>query len=110
MSKRIERVAELLKQELSKLIKEELPEEYGIITVNDIVPTGDFKEAKVYICCLDKSCQSEVIKQLEEKKSQFQKYLGKNLTMKFTPRLTYFIDKNQDQVDKIEKILQEIEE
>jgi len=109
MSKRIERVAELLKQELSKLIKEELREEYGIVIVTDVVPTRDFKEAKVFISCLDKSCQEEVARALELKKPQFQQYLGKNLTMKFTPRLEFLIDKNQDKVDKIEKILQEIE-
>ena len=110
MSKRIEKVAELLKQEISKLIKDELPEEYGIVTVTAVVPAGDFKEAKVFISCFDKSCQEAVFKELENKKRHFQQYLGKNLTMKFTPRLMFIVDKNQDKVDKIEKILNELGE
>lgn len=102
-------MAELLKQELSKLIKEELAEEYGIVIVTDVVPTRDFKEAKVFISCLDKSSQEEVARALELKKPQFQRYLGQNLMMKFTPRLEFLSDKNQEKVDKIEKILQEID-
>jgi len=110
MNNRIERVGELLKQELSKLIKAEISEDYGIITVTDVIVGGDFKEAKVFISCFDKIYEQKVVDELKKHKLQFQQYLGRNLTMKFTPRLEFMIDKNQDKVEEIEKILQEIKE
>lgn len=108
MTNRIERVGALLRQELSKLIADELQGEYGIISVTDVIVTGDFKEAKVFISCFDKTREQKVVDELKKHKLQFQQYLGRNLTMKFTPRLEFIIDQNQDKVEKIEKILQEI--
>ncbi len=109
MSKRIAKVSELLKQEISKLIKEEVPESYGIVTVTDVHVTGDFKDARVFISCFDKTCEDAVLKELLKKKLHFQQFLGRNLRMKFTPRLQYIFDRNQEKVDQIEKILKEIE-
>lgn len=108
MSRRIQKVAALLKREISVLVNENIPKEIGIVSITDVELTADLKDAKVYISFLDKSKEKEIFQILDQKKAEFQKILGKKLTMKFTPRLHFLVDNYQERIDKIEKLLEEI--
>lgn len=107
-TRRIEEVSALLKREISKLMHETLAEEYGLVSLTDIEVTADFKEAKVFISVFDEQNQESVLKRLDEEKHRFQRVLGKKLKMKFTPKISFEIDKMQERVDKVDKLLQEI--
>lgn len=105
MTRRVQKVAELLKQQLAVMVKEGLPEDLGIVTVTDVVVTPDLKNATVFISCLDKSCQDEIFKKLELKAKVFQHILGRKLQMKFTPRLLFKIDTGLEKINRVEEIL-----
>ena len=108
MSRRIEKVAELLKTELARMIASEFSDEYLMITVTEVEVTADFKNAKVLITCLNKSDEKEALLALEKKAKEFQALLGKMLKMKFTPKLTFRDDQSADKVDRVEELLKEI--
>lgn len=109
MSIRVQKVEELLKQQVSILIRENLPEELGIVTVTDAEATSDLKQAKVYIVLVDKSKEEQVLKALTAKTADFHHFLGKTLKMRYTPRLTFKLDASKDKIDRVEALLQEID-
>lgn len=108
-TRRVQKVSELLRQQLSILIREDLPDDLGMITVTAVNTSDDLKEANVYISCLDKSSEAQALKALEEKTKEFQQILGKRLMMKFTPKLKFRLDKASEKVNRIEQLLEEIE-
>lgn len=108
MSRRVQKVAELLRELLAELIKENLSEELGLVTLTAVNVSNDLKEATVYISCYDKSSEEEVLRTLEQQTRGFQRQLGRQLVMKFTPRLTFKIEQGLEKINRIEEILNEI--
>lgn len=81
-----------------------------LASVTQVKVSPDLRYAKVFVSLLgeasDKASDWELIKgQL----SFIQRYVGQNLKLKFTPRLQLFLDKSADEVEKIQRILHEIE-
>ena len=108
LSHRKEKVSSILKREISELIRKNLAEKYGLVTLTDIDLTNDFREAKVYIIVHQIKDEHEVLLLLFNKNIEFQRILGKKLKMKFTPRLNFIIDKNLEKIEKIDRLLEEI--
>jgi len=108
MTRRVQKVGKLLKQILAGMIKANLTEDYGIVTIMDIDLTADLKNAVVYISCLEKQTENEVLKALEAKTKDFQHYLGQKLKMKYTPKLVFKLDRGQEKIDRVEEILENL--
>ena len=110
MSVRVQKVEELLKQQISELLLETLAEEFGIISVTDVEASPDFKSAKVFIAIVQKDKEKEILQAITKNLQDYQRHLGKNLSMRYTPRLTFFIDKSESTVNRVEELLKEIDE
>lgn len=108
MSRRIQKVAELLKQQLALMIIEVLPEELGIVTLTEIIVSKDIKNAQIFISCLESSSEAKVIKILVKKAKEFQHILGRKLQMRYTPKLEFKVDKGLGKVNRVEEILENI--
>lgn len=106
---RVQKVEALLKQQVSVLIRENLGEEFGIVTVTDVEVTPDLLQAKIYIALVDKDKEDKILKVLVKKTPSFHYYIGKHLEMRCTPRLTFTIDKSENKVDRVEALLKEID-
>ena len=106
--RRIEKVTALLIKEISELINADFSEKYGLISVADVEITSDFKDAKVYISFLNNEIEKDLLKSLELKANEYQKILGNKLKMKYTPKLSFFTDKYQEKLDRVDKLLKEI--
>jgi len=109
-TRRVQKVSELLIQQLSELIRESISDEFGMITVTAVNVTDDLREAQVFFSCLDESKQKEALSALEAKKNEFQRVLGRRLSMKFTPKLSFKIDEGLEKVNRIEELLEGIVE
>jgi len=108
MTRRVQRVAKLLKQQLAIMVRVTLPEEVGIVTVTDVEVSSDIKNATVFISCFDKTYEKEVKKHLEENSKEFQRILGKNFQMRYTPKLNFKIDQGLEKINRVEELLKEI--
>lgn len=108
MTRRVEKVAELLKQMLAGMIKASLIEDYGMVTIIDVDLAQDLKNAVIYISCLEKQYQNEVLRELNTKTKEFQHVLGRKLQMKYTPRLEFKLDRGMEKVDRVEELLENI--
>lgn len=93
---RKEKLNELLKRELSKLIFKEVkdPRIKGFITVSGVEISNDLKKAKVYISIFGVN-EKEMVKCFKglQSSNNFLKYkLSKILSLRYTPELNFIYD------------------
>ncbi len=106
-SNRIEKINDLIRDNLSKIIQKKLDKKSGVfVSVTKVETSPDLKSAKAFISIFpDNICFSTFSKL---KKISFQKDLAKNLQIKFIPKISFILDNTQRKVSQIEKILQKI--
>jgi len=107
-SRRLERIASRMKFLISQIIQRELNDpRIGFITVLDVEPTADVKEAKVYLSVLGKpGARSKAEHALQGAKGFIQKELGRGLQTRNTPILRFIFDDSRDKVSRIEALIQ----
>lgn len=109
-SQRVARVAELLKEEIGRLMHEELKDpRIGFLTVTRVDISPDIKNAKVFVSVMgSKKQKEESMEALEKGKGYIQGEIGKNLRLKYTPVLSFKLDESVDASMRITKILKKI--
>ena len=71
----------------------------------------DLKNAKVWIAVLgDDFSEDEILTKLELLRSDLQSFVGKKITFKFNPRLSFKIDYSGEKAQRIEEILRGLKE
>lgn len=82
----------------------------GLITVASVKMPADLRSAKVYISILGADDQQQAtLDILKERAFEIQNYIGKELKMRYCPKLVFYADHATEQVLKVEKILHELE-
>jgi ribosome-binding factor A len=106
---RVEReVQATVAQYLIKGFKNSLP---GLVTVAAVKMPADLRTAKVYVSVLGADDKTdEVLETLQERAFEIQNYIGKELKMRYCPKLTFYSDHATNQILKIDKIIQELED
>lgn len=106
---RVEReVQATIAQFLIRGFKTPLP---GLVTVASVKMPGDLRTARVYISVLGSDEQQEqALELLQERAFEIQNYIGKELKMRYCPKITFYGDESTEQVIKVEKILHELEQ
>ena len=110
-SRRLERVTELLKREVSELIRQELNvEEVGLLTVNEVKLSPDLKSATVYVGFVGTVSQKKKAPAiLNERSKRIQLQLGSTLRLKWTPVLHFFLDDSVEKANRVLSILEDLE-
>lgn len=81
----------------------------GIVTVSQVKMPADLRTAKVYVSVLGaEDIQAEAIELLQERAFEIQNFIGKELKMRYCPKLTFYADYTTEQVLKIERIIQDL--
>ena len=108
-TKRIERVNELLKRELSKLILREMdfPQDC-LVTVTRTDVSTDLSQAKIYISIIPEDCSKNALKILNSRLFFLQARINRLLKMKKVPRIKIEEEEETKIADRIEKVLEEI--
>ncbi len=95
MSLRIQRVAELIKRELSMILEKDYSFKDCIVTVHDAVPTVDLKQCFIYVGILGPENRQEgIVEQLNKARGAIQKSLYKRVVMRSSPQLLFRLDKS----------------
>jgi ribosome-binding factor A len=107
MTVRMDRVASLIREEVSTIIQRELTEPgYGFITVTEVKVTPDLKIAKVYVSIFGNSATREkTLAMLEDHKGHIRSLLGGNIRLKFTPAIHFHLDDTLDRVERINDLI-----
>lgn len=110
-SRRLQRVSELLKREVSELLRKEFSvEECGLLTINEVKVAPDLKTASVYVSFVGTKSQRSIAQAKLTQRSKFiQSMLGAQLTMKWTPVLTLFLDDSIEKGNRVLAILEQLD-
>ena len=110
MSVRTEKVASLIKELMSEIIQQNFRmEEFGLVTVTEVRMSADLKIAKVYVSVFgDAEKKKKLLAHLEVEKGAIRSELGHNLSLKFTPTISFYLDESLDHAMRIENLLNQI--
>jgi len=110
MSVRLEKVASLVKHEVSIILQRDFAEiSTAFITVTDVRMTADLKIARVYISVYgDAPTKQKTMQLLELEKGHIRSILGSHIRLKFTPALEFFIDETLDHAEAIDNLIKQI--
>ena len=108
---RIEKIQELMKQEISKIILQELKDpRIGFVTVTQVEVSRDLSLAKVYISIMGSEEQIEGSwKGLQSSLGFIRREVGHRIRLRITQELRFVLDKSLDYSDHIQKLLLQIE-
>ncbi|MEN8192157.1 MAG: 30S ribosome-binding factor RbfA [Bacteroidota bacterium] len=110
MSVRLEKIAELIKEEISLVFLYKIQDPaLGMLTVTSVKLTPDLKNAKIYISIFEKDKRDEKIEKLNEIKGYIKSQLASKINhLRNIPDLDFYIDDTLDYVEKIEDIFKKI--
>jgi len=83
----------------------------GMITITDVTVTADLHSARVFFSCLGSLEEIENVKEgFNSAATRIQTEVGKELRIKFTPKLTFEHDKSIAYGDYMERVLETLNE
>jgi ribosome-binding factor A len=110
MKHRLERVNEVIRRELSEIVRREVVFSAPLVTIQSADISPDLKSCQIYVSVIGNDEQKkEVISRLLEKRKHLQHLLMKRVVLKYTPQLHFEIDHALERGDRIMQILDEIE-
>ena len=108
---RKDRVAELLREVISDIIRTKIkdPRVQGV-TITDVEMTADLKAARVYYCGLGDEENKSRQDGLEAAQGFIRHNIRSELDLKYIPQLTFFYDTSFDTYARINGILKDLEQ
>ena len=88
---------------------EVLIDESANITVTEVRPSPDLKQATAFVISLGGRNMETLLTALNNNTSQFQKDIGAKANFKFTPKIRFKLDTSYENVQKLENIFDNIE-
>lgn len=109
--KRAEKVAELLRMELSSAILTRLKDpRVGFITITRVQMSNDLQYAKIFYSVLgDQEKKRATHEALEHARGFLQRDVGNTLKLRYTPHLQFYLDDSADNSLEVEGILKKIQ-
>lgn len=106
-SKRSLKVAELIREEVSRIILNEIKDpKIRMTSVTRVLISPDLKIAKIYLNILGEAKDREPVLQAIEHAKAFIRYqLGQNLSLRYVPELRFFYDDTLEYVANIENLI-----
>jgi len=110
VSYRPERLAEAIKKEVSKLLRDELKDPgIGFATVTSVEVSSDLRHVKVYVSVYGSENERQTtMAALRRARGFVRSELGRLIRLRHTPELVFKLDESIDHSVKVMKILEKI--
>lgn len=107
---RVEKLQELIKQEVGKILLMDIKDSrIGFVTVTGVEMTGDLREAKIFVSIMGNDDQIKSSWEgLHSALGFIRHEIGKRIKIRFTPEISFAIDKSLDYSEHIQKLLLKI--
>ncbi len=114
MSKdRMARVNELLRREIGEVLYQVLGSsdlDLSAVTIVDVSASRDLRRAHVRVSVRDHEAdKGKTLKTLRSRRAMIQKRINRDLVLKYTPRLSFELDKTVEKGDHILDVLDKME-
>ena len=108
---RIEKLQELIKQEMGKMLLTDLKDpRIGFVTVTDVELTGDLRSAKIFVSIMGDNEQiKNSLEGLQSALGFIRREIGQRIKIRFTPEISFALDTSLDYGDHIQKLLLKVE-
>ena len=111
MTRRIERVNELLRAELSRLIMQDLrdPRASSMISITGVATSPDLRHANIYISVLGGEAERSVsLAALRQAAGYLRRQLRERIELRVVPELDFRLDPSVESGRRIDELLAEI--
>ena len=103
---RLERVSELVKQQIGEVLQELNLTDCGLVTVTSASVSPDLKDGRIYVSVIGNAEQkANAISVLEQRHGHNQHELARRIILKYTPRLKFVLDETEAHAQRIETLL-----
>ncbi len=111
MTRRTERVGNVIQRELSQFILRELNDpRLGFLTLSRVEVTTDLGQATVSVSVMgEEDTKASTLEALNEFAPRMRSHLAKRLHTRTVPRLVFELDRNLDHGFRIDSLLRDIE-
>jgi len=106
----IERINELLLEELAQAVNREVMLENGLITITSVHCSPDFQQAKIGFSVLPDNLAGTALRRLSAATSQLVAVLKQRTRLRKIPHLIWEFDATEKEAAKIERLIAGIEE
>jgi ribosome-binding factor A len=105
--RREKRVANLIKEALSRLLIEEVQgTSSALITITRVEMSRDLLAAHVYLSLFGWENKEAVLELLEKRKGYFRKYIASTVNLKYNPQLIFSLDPLLDYEERIDRLIE----
>ena len=110
MNNRMNRVDEQIKEEVSKIIDQEMhdPSLTGLISVTSVKTTPDLRYSRVFVSMIGAKDQKENLAILKKSSGFIRTLLAKRINLRITPELVFEFDESIEYGAKIDRILKDM--
>jgi ribosome-binding factor A len=110
--KRLDRVNQLIKEEVSLLLQRELKDpRLGFVTVTDVETTKDLRLAKVFVSVLGDDAQwAASLAALASARGFIRNWLRQHLDLRVTPELDFRPDRSMEHAARIQELLRHLDD
>ena len=110
MTRRTERLAEELREEVAQMITAELKDpRIGFVTVTRVSLGPDLRQARIFVGVLGTEKQRQAsLAGLKQASGFMRRALGQRLRLRHTPELLFQYDEGLDASDRVARLLDEI--
>lgn len=110
-NRRLQRVSEQLRRELSEIVRREFGvEQTGLLTVNEVRCAPDLKTATAFIGFVGSASQRRALpEKLQAAAPRIQMLLGPALRLKWTPVLQFVVDESVERGNRVLALLKELD-
>ena len=108
--KRLDRVNQLIKEEISLLLQRELKDpRLGFVTVTEVETTSDLRLAKIFVSVLGSEAQwAASLAALASAKGFIRSWLHGHLDLRVTPTLEFRADRSMEHAAHIQALLRQL--
>ena len=113
MSRRIDRVNELLRLEISQVLARQIkdPRLSGVITITEVRTTPDLRNALVLLSVMgDQETKKSALAGIESAAKFLRRELRGRLTLRYVPFLRFVLDDSLEHADRLITIMNQIQE
>ncbi len=103
----MEKVQELMKQELSKIILQDIKDpRVGFVTVTKVRVTSDLRSARIFVSLMgDEAQMKDCWRGLERSLPFLRREIGRRVRLRYTPALSLELDKSLSYSAHIQELL-----
>jgi len=113
MSRRVDRINGVLRQEISQLLSRQIkdPRLNAVVTITQVETASDLRTARVFLSVMgDQETREKALEGIQSAATFLRRELRGRLTLRYTPFLTFVLDDSLENADHLLRLMDRIHE